>query len=129
VPSSAKRSKSDFVVSGPTILYGAEIGAGTGEKALPSLSVLSPVCWGARTGAETAPVEGVFEEPGTDRVDSVGVVRTDWPSQNVQDRSTKRNSFCVIKGKRAAREVTACNDQTGAWSHRFDRFTRLGVVK
>jgi hypothetical protein len=28
-------------------------------------------------GAEAAPLEGVFEEPGTDRVDSVGVLRTD----------------------------------------------------
>jgi hypothetical protein len=47
-------------------------------------------------GAESLPVAGVVEEAGTDRVDSVGVVRMDWPSQNVHDRSTKRNSFCVI---------------------------------
>ena len=94
------------------------MGAGTGEKGMPSLSVLSPVCWGDRTGAETALVEGVFGVPGTDRVDSVGVVRTDWPSQNVQDRTTKRNSFCVIRRKRAAQmqtdsasEVTARNDR------------------
>jgi hypothetical protein len=44
-------------------------------------------------GAEPAPVEGAVEEPATDRVDSAGVVRTDWPSQNVQDSSTRRNSF------------------------------------
>ena len=77
MPSSAKRSKSDLVVSGPAILYGARMGAGTGEKGMPSLSVLSPVCWGERMGAEAAPVGDVFEEAGTDRVDSVGVVRTD----------------------------------------------------
>ena len=43
VPSSANRSKSDFVVSGPTIRYGVEIGAGTGDMRLlaPSLSVFS----------------------------------------------------------------------------------------
>jgi hypothetical protein len=69
------------------------MGAGTGEKGMPSLSVLSPVCGGERMGAEAAPVGDVFEEAGTDRVDSVGVVRTDWPSQNMQERSTKRNSF------------------------------------
>jgi hypothetical protein len=50
-------------------------------------------------GAEPAPVWGAVEEPGKDRVDSVGVVRTDWPSQNVQDRRTKRNSVCFIKRK------------------------------
>lgn len=52
-------------------------------------------------GAEAAPVEGVFADPGTDRVDSVGVLRTDWPSQNIEDRITKRNSFCVINRRRA----------------------------
>lgn len=66
---------------------------------MPSLSVLSPVCCGARTGAGTAPVDGVFEETGADRVDSVGVVSTDWPSQNMQGRSTKRYSLCVIRRK------------------------------
>ena len=75
------------------------MGVGFGEKGLPapSMSVLSPVCCDDRTEAEPAPVGGEVEEPGTDRVDSVGVVRTDWPSQNVQDRRTKRNSVCFIK--------------------------------
>jgi hypothetical protein len=69
------------------------MGAETGEKGMPSLSVLSPGGWGDRTGVELAPLGGVFEEPGTDRVDSVGVVRMDWPSQNVQDKTTRRNIF------------------------------------
>jgi hypothetical protein len=79
---------------------------------MPSLSVLSPVCWGKRRGAEAAP--GVFEEPGVDRVDSVGVVRTDWPSQNMLERRTKRNSFCVIKRKGLPGHGAAFPPQAGA---------------
>jgi hypothetical protein len=52
-------------------------------------------------GAEAAPMEGGVEEPGTDRVDSAGVVKTDWALQKMQERTTKRNSFCVIKRKGA----------------------------
>jgi len=89
------------------------MGAGTGEKGMPSLSVLSPVCWGGRLGAEAAPVGGVFGEPGTDWVDSVGVVRTDWPSQNMQERTTKRNSFCVIKRKGLSRHRAALAPTAG----------------
>ena len=72
---------------------------GTGEKALPapSLSVLSPVCRGDRGGATPAPVVGAVAESGAARADSAGVVRTDWPSQKMQDRRTKRNSFCIIQ--------------------------------
>jgi hypothetical protein len=89
------------VVIGPTNLYGAGMGAGLGEKGLPapSMSDLSPVCCDDRMGAEPASVGGAVEDPGTDRVDSVGVVRTDWPSQKVQEKRTKRNSVCFIKRK------------------------------
>jgi len=67
-------------------------------------SVVSFICRVDRMGdipasEETpveSPVEAAVEEPGAERVDCMGVVRTDWLSQKPQDRRTKRNSLCVI---------------------------------
>jgi hypothetical protein len=71
--------------------------------------------WGGpRWGADGAPFAGgPAAEPDTDRVDSVGVVRTDWPAQIVQDSSTRRTSFCVIKRKRA--QTDSAKEQANPW--------------
>ena len=58
--SSANRSKSDFVVIGPTILYGAGMDAGTDEIRLlpPSMSVFSHLLLRGLHLTEPAPVVG-----------------------------------------------------------------------
>ena len=105
IASSANFSNSDFWVSGPTILIGDGIGAGTGTVGMPVLGmalsklVLSPAWRGAWLEPCVVPVEGPCPavEPETDWVDSVGVVSTDWPAQRVQGSRNSKNAFDLIR--------------------------------